>query len=227
MMMKQYISLALLILITACTNQPAPTLPTATPTVIPPATAVISTQAGDFTPPQQLVIDRPISFLADPATVSDGGCTTLRWDISGDISEARIEWPGGYYPVDIRQGGIKDCPTENQTYTLTVQWGDGVQDSRTATVTANDTGASAIYGERTVDLYVDPTTITVGTCATINWAIRGDFVKVELSWAEGNYQIESAYGYFTDCPKASQTYRLFVEWRDGTSESQSADLTVE
>ena len=95
------------------TTQPnsMPTAQRLTPTVLPQATNTAM-----------------IEFYADQTLLPSGGCTVLHWNVE-DVSELHID--------SDETIGHKDqevCPTDTQTFTLTILHRDGHEEKRTITI---------------------------------------------------------------------------------------------
>ncbi len=111
------------------TFRDAPVTPvvSATPVVTDTPTLVVS-----VTP---VVTDTPttvpgavIQFWADPAKVTAGACTTLRWHVE---NVQRVIFGGVEQSFD---GSYKDCLCSNQSYTLRVIYLDGTEEQRQVTI---------------------------------------------------------------------------------------------
>jgi hypothetical protein len=115
---------------------PSPTssaVPTATP--VPPTATPVPPTVTPTTPPPPTIV----SFLADPALVEEGECTTLSWAVEGFISEVWLDGEG------VRDHDSQDgvCPSETTTYTLRARGPGGeVSASLTVSVITDTEGPS-------------------------------------------------------------------------------------
>lgn len=132
-----------------------------------PPTPVPQVSSGPPPPPPP---DQPtpppgatISFVANPTSIQQGQCSTLRWDVDG-VREIYFEGVGVTGHEERQQ-----CPTQTTTYTLRVVFTDGSAQDYTATVTVgtnNPNGPTA-----PVNLRVTSATTT---SARIAWDDRSD-----------------------------------------------------
>ncbi len=102
---------------------PAPEVPSGPPPPPPP----------DQPPPPPPPSGATVNFVANPTSITQGQCSTLRWDVEG-VREIYFEGVGVTGHEQRQQ-----CPTQTTTYTLRVVFADGSTQNYTATVTV--TGA--------------------------------------------------------------------------------------
>lgn len=110
---------------------PAPEVPSGPPPA-PPA---------DQPPPPPPPPGATVNFVANPTSIAQGQCSTLRWDVEG-VREIYFEGVGVTGHEQRQQ-----CPTRTTTYTLRVVFTDGSTQNYTQTVTVtggNEGGALTI-----------------------------------------------------------------------------------
>ena len=165
------------------TDTPTPTFtPTITSTFTPTATFT-PTLTPTITPTVQL---KPqIQFWAEPAEITAGQCTTIKWSAS---NVKKVQFGGIDQPL---VGADPECPCESKTYTLKVTLLDGSTTEKTASVAVN---GSCVTSDTTppsvpvLQVPADGLSIACKTTQTLSWlpvtdpsGIREYQVKVERS----------------------------------------------
>ncbi len=98
-----------------------------------------------------------VNFAANPTSIAQGQCSTLRWDVEG----AREVYFEGVGVTGHEQQ--QECPTQTTNYTLTVVFQDGSARNYTAQVSV--TAAVVIPGKPDlviVDARIEPSEVTAG-----------------------------------------------------------------
>ena len=115
--------------------------------------------------------DATVNFAANPASIAQGQCSTLRWDVEG-VREIYFEGVGvtGHEQQ-------QECPTQTTTYTLGVVFQDGSARNYTAQVAV--TAAVVVAGKPDLvitDAHFEPAEATVGQAFNAVFTIenRGD-----------------------------------------------------
>jgi heat shock protein HslJ/uncharacterized protein YraI len=187
---------------------PPPTVvPPSTPTPVPPPTA---------TPQAQ------ISFTADPTTINQGGCTTLRWSAQ-NVEAIWINPQNDLFDRTPRpsQGSQQVCPAVTTTYEMRVQQRDGsfVLNSVTITVNASQ--------EPQISFWADRTTINQGECTRLYWHVE----NVQGVWV---YPQGERFDRFPRvgndservCPDSTTTYEMRVLLRDNSTVFRQVTINV-
>ena len=117
------------------TDTPTPTFtPTITSTYTPTSTFT-PTLTPTITPTVQL---KPqIQFWAEPAEITAGQCTTIKWNTS---NVKKVQFGGIDQPL---VGADPECPCEAKTYTLKITLLDGTTTERTISVAVNGSCVSS------------------------------------------------------------------------------------
>lgn len=93
--------------------------PTETPPVPSPTTTLTPTLTESATVTNTIIPTVAIQFWAEPASISAGSCTNLRWNV---INALKLVFGGINQPLS---GADDECPCTNQDYSLTVTGLDG------------------------------------------------------------------------------------------------------
>lgn len=120
---------------------------------------------------QQAPSGATVNFAANPTSIAQGQCSTLRWDVEG-VREIYFEGVGvtGHEQQ-------QECPTQTTTYTLGVVFQDGSARNYTAQVAV--TAAVVVVGKPDLvitDAHLEPAEATAGQPFNAVFAIanRGD-----------------------------------------------------
>jgi titin len=142
--------------VVALQNLSDPTNPGDPPAPVPdvPADPVLS--SGN----QPAPVNTTVNFSANPASIAQGQCSTLRWLVEG-AREVYFEGVGVTGNEQQQQ-----CPTQTTTYTLTVVFQDGSARNYTATVTVTAAQSGGPPPAAPTNLRV---TSTTKTTARIAW----------------------------------------------------------
>ena len=108
-----------------------------------------------------------ISFVANPATIAAGQCSTLRWDVE-NVREVYFEGAGV-----AGHGEQQQCPAQTTTYSLITILNDGSPRTTTATITVSGNAPSP--GGQTPSAPANlRVTATTRTSARIAWDDRAN-----------------------------------------------------
>jgi hypothetical protein len=125
-----------------------------------------------------IVLEPRIVATIDSATIIRGQCTTLRWDVTGDVGSVSISPVIGAVNIN---GNREVCPTETITYTITASGLGGVTTADVTLVvyqppTVNLTGPASInYGQQGTLSYT-ATNIDISLIVTPIYSYRGSSV---------------------------------------------------
>jgi len=137
-----------------------------------------------------------ISFWSDNNNISNGQCTTLRWDIS-NASTVTLE-----NVYEEANGAKQVCPNQTTTYVIRVNGVDGKSYSQSVTVNVSTPSANIIF-------FADDDSLKSGECTTLNWDTN-NASRVSLEGEEkplsGSQQV---------CPTQDKAYTLEVVGVDG------------
>lgn len=131
------------------------------------------------------------SFSANPARISAGACTTIGWQVLGQVTSVTIKrdgrnwWDGA--PVS---GSQQDCLGQAGDYTYEIEArGPGGKTKQTVTVrvssqpgpTPTPTPFNPAPVPAVIDYFsVDPGQIMVGDCVNVSWSVGAGVTRVEL-----------------------------------------------
>jgi pSer/pThr/pTyr-binding forkhead associated (FHA) protein len=186
---------------TVIINVPSTPTPTPTPTSTP--------------QPQSAVIDK---FTADQTTVTQGGCTTLRWTVRNAQSVQLSGGDVGSQGVS-SQGARQVCPSgTGATYTLAASSsGSTVQASVTVSVSAPPTPS----GQYSLAANPNP----AGDCTTLSWHIEG----VKEAYLNGgqfnNFGLIGPTGQTQACGSGAVVYVMNVVLLNDSHDSRSVTVT--
>jgi hypothetical protein len=183
---------------------------TINPTASTSYTLTASNSAGTTTASAALIVNAGsaptiTSFAADPASISAGGQSTLRWDVKG-ASAVTIDNDIG---PQAATGSKSVTVTTSTTYTLTATNNNGSV-TGTATVTVLAASSPVI-----TSFTANPSTITSGQTTTLQWAISG----AKSATLDGA-AIDTTSGSKTVSPTANTTYTLVATNSAGSSTSK-------
>ena len=152
--------------------------------------------------------------------IAAGECVTLSWIIFGEVTSVSINpgignitnQPGGYQYVDTEIV----CPTSDTMYQLT------------ATGPAGTTFKSVfidVLTRPTIIFSANPgTSITAGSCVTINWETTGD--ASQIVWTSGNISNGNLTSSENVCPQETTTYCAYATGEAGSSPTACITITV-
>jgi phospholipase C len=171
--------------------------------------------SSDSTPPPPPAPAPTASFSADPATITAGSSTTLKWTTTNASSVSISPDPGaGTLPTS---GSVTVKPTQTTDYTLTAN-GAGGSTSVKATVTVNQPVAP------TVTISADPMEITQGQLSTLSWtSTNADTLTITPDIRDEDTPNLATSGTATVGPTTTTTYTATAK---GPGGSASASVTV-
>ena len=191
---------------------PVSVSPTATTTytlTVTPATGAAVTQTVQVTVTGSSNTPVITSFVANPATIAQGGSATLTAVFSGGTG---VITP---YNIAVTSGSpITVSPTATTAYTLTVTPTSGTAVTQMATVTVVPTPTINSFG-------ANPATIAIGSSATLLAAFSGGTGVITPGNLAINNQVPVAVS-----PTATTTYTLTVTPSVGTGVTATATITV-
>ena len=131
------------------------------------------------------------SFSANPARISAGACTTIGWQVLGQVNSVTIKrdgrnwWDGA--PVS---GSQQDCLGQAGDYTYEIEArGPGGKTKQTVTVrvssqpgpTPTPTPFNPAPVPAVIDYFsVDPGQIMAGDCVNVSWSVGAGVTRVEV-----------------------------------------------
>lgn len=152
--------------------------------------------------------------------IASGECVTLSWIIFGEVTSANINpvigdisnQPGGYQYVDTQVV----CPTSDTMYQLTAT---GPAGSTFKTVFVD------VLTRPSIIFSANPgTSITAGSCVTINWETTGD--ADQIVWTSGNITNGNLTSSQNVCPQETTTYCAYATGEAGPSPISCITITV-
>ncbi|MEA3335143.1 MAG: transporter substrate-binding domain-containing protein [Chloroflexota bacterium] len=177
-------------------------------------------------------------FSADPGEIAVGHCTTLRWDVQGNVNRVNISrnnvslWDGAPF-----RGSYQDCPpgTGTMNYALEAT-GTGGTSRATKNVNVVDTPATPTpvptsEPQPVINAFtVTPSKINVNECVLVAWSTSGGTDHVRL-YRAGNVVQDDAglQGQIQDCLSqlGDVIYTLEASNRVGARVTQDASVLVE
>jgi len=169
----------------------------------------------ESTPPAPPAPAPTASFSADPATVTSGSSTTLKWTTTNATGVTISPDPGaGTLPTS---GSVTVKPTQTTDYTLTAS-GAGGSTSVKATVTVNQPVAP------TVTISADPMEISQGQLSTLTWSsTNADSLSISPAVTDDDNPTLATSGSATVSPNSTTTYTATAK---GPGGSASASVTI-
>lgn len=153
------------------------------------------------------------SFWADDYDITNGQCTTLRWDTSNAVGVTL-----DYDTVSL-SGSQYVCPPTTTTYRLDVFGENGQSTLEKVTIQVQPQPAPPKPAP-SISFWADNANITGGQCTTLRWDIsNASTIILENVYEEG-------YGSRQVCPNQTTTYIIRVDGVDGKSYSQSVTVNV-
>jgi sugar lactone lactonase YvrE len=149
-------------------------------------------------------------LVANPAIITPGASTTLRWAVGNAESVSINNGIGTVSPL----GELQVSPSQTTTYTLTAR-GAVVTRQKTVTVTVQAAAPTAI-------LSATPPSIAVGESSTLSWT-TGNAETVTIDNGVGAL---STSGSMQVSPQSTTTYRLTAAGAGGTT-TATATVTVD
>ena len=155
-----------------------------------------------------------IEIWLDPDRVPPGGCSILRWHVSGG------DWPVSVDGQEVPAVGEREvCAERITTYELIVETPDGIE-NRQATLYVGegpgwegDRGEPGFEGPPVYFQVVDPEAIPRGACARLVWEMPPD---IDPAWPVFlNDQAVRSIGDQVVCPEETTTYHLRIETPEG------------
>ena len=164
------------------------------------------------------------NVLANPATVMEGGSSTLSWTPREDV-EAVLISGGGLLETQETGTSHVVTPTETTTYTL-VAMGEGAE---LGTFELTVTVTSAPSGPALTNVLANPATIKLGESSALQWTPREDVVNVRVLLGDQvlEARVDPLEGRYVVTPDAlgTVTYTLVPENEEGAP-LPTYDLTV-
>ena len=164
-------------------------------------------------PPPPPPVSKPDPDLrADADWITQGQCTTIRWDVDGVMAVFFIEngneqGVGGHDARTV-------CPAGTTTYVLRVLYND--QSTADFYVTVNVNPSS----DYTLNFWADANSIDAGQCTALRWDVRNvQAVYLDGEGVPGNSARDV-------CPGGTTTYTLVVTKLDGGQDSRQVTVEV-
>jgi hypothetical protein len=123
-------------------------------------------------------------------------------------------------------GSQQECPQQNTTYFLRVQFNDGSVQQPSITISVNQPPAG---GPVIQQFTVNPPQITAGQCVQVSWVVGGDVARVAiLTNGTVRWDGAPATGNWQDCPQAPGvvTYAIQAFGSSGQMVQTSRDVSV-
>jgi hypothetical protein len=152
------------------------------------------------------------NLRADADWITQGQCTTVRWDVDGVNAVFFIEngSESGVGGHDARTV----CPQQTTTYTLRVVYSDNSSADFAVTINV------APNTDYTINFWADSNSIDGGQCTVLRWDVR----NVQAVFLDG----EGVPGVSQRdvCPGQTTTYNLVAVKHDGGQDSRQATVEV-
>ncbi|MCC6167019.1 MAG: META domain-containing protein [Caldilineaceae bacterium] len=193
-------------------SPPPPVIP---PTAVPPATPT-PLPAPTATPAAQ------ISLSADPTTINQGQCSTLRWSVQN--VQAVWVYPRGQHFENFPRAGEGSevvCPNSTTVYEMRVLQRDGTTAFREVTVNVNATQQPQI------SFWARETTINQGQCTRLYWDVQN--VQGVWVYPQGqNWERFPRVGQDSErvCLDSTTTYEMRVLQRDNSVVNRQVTINV-
>lgn len=161
-----------------------------------------------------------INFTADNTQITQGECTTLRWQVSNidSVWVYPLGEPYQNYPVT-GTGSRQVCPAATTIYEMRIQRTDGLIELRQVQI-----NVIPVVGAPTIQRFTaEPGNLPLGHCVTLQWDVRGDVNNVNLTVNGSTLDANAPNaGSRQHCPSAAgeQIYRLTATGPGGTSQQQ-------
>ena len=162
----------------------------------------------------------PMSFWAEPTTISPGGDSTLHWDVH---NAARVSIKQGSQELGPQplQGNRSVSPVATTDFTLTA---DGPGGTRTAEVTVYvgaRPGPPAATPE--ITFWLDPDHIGRGQASTMRWIVR-NATDASINRGVGTVPLSGTRQVF---PTESTRYTLTAQGQNGGAKAATASVVVD
>lgn len=186
---------------------PPTPVPQATPTPLPAATPTPAAQ---------------ISLSADPTTINQGQCSTLRWSVQN--VQAVWVYPRGQHFEHFPRAGEGNevvCPNSTTVYEMRVLQRDGSTVFREVTVTVNATQQPQI------SFWARSTNINQGDCTRLYWDVQN--VQGVWVYPQGqNWERHPRVGQDSErvCPNNTTTWEMRVLQRDNSVVFRQVTINV-
>lgn len=193
----------------------APPPPVIPPTAVPPATPT-PLPAATATPVPA------ITFVAEPTTIEQGQCATLRWSVV-NVQAVWVYPRGANFANYPRAGESSErvCPNVTTTYEMRVLQRDG--STVINEVTVNVTASQAPQ----ISFWADRTNINQGECARLYWDVQN--VQGVWVYPRGqNWERFPRTGQDSErvCPTSTTTYEMRVLQRDNAVVFREVTINV-
>lgn len=165
-----------------------------------------------------------ITYLADPASVVAGQCSTIRWQVT-NASKVFLD------DVQVQASGTKrDCPKQNATHTLRIITLDNQTVTRTLTinVTQPPTNTGCTGSPSIASFSATSTSITQGSSTKLNWGTVSNADSIEIDQGVGRYTATNkviAAGSKTVTPAQTTTYTMTARC-GATTATRQVTITV-
>jgi polar amino acid transport system substrate-binding protein len=168
------------------------------------------------------------SFSANPTRIDTGGCTTIRWQVIGQINSVTIKrnnrswWDGA--PAS---GSQQDCISQVGDYSYELEAsGPGGRTKQTVTVRVSDhpaptptpTPFTPAPVPAVIDyFYVQPDQIMMGDCVNASWSVSAGVTRVEVRIDDTPVGRDLPFVYSQQlCPMTAPNSSVkFTLWADG------------
>jgi ABC-type amino acid transport substrate-binding protein len=182
------------------------------------------------------------SFSANPSRINAGGCTTLGWQVLGQVASVMIKRDGRtWWDGAPASGSQQDCLGQNGDYTYELEArGPGGKTKQTVTVrVANQPGPTPtptpfkpVPVPAVIDYFsVDPGQIMAGGCVNASWSVSAGVTRVEVRIDDAPVGRDLPFVYSQQLcpvtsPNSSVKFTLYADGMAGTSPA-SQDVYVQ
>ena len=150
------------------------------------------------------------NVVANPATVMEGGSSTLSWTPRADVEAVLIRTVGGLTEETATGTSHVVTPSETTTYEV-VAMGEGAE---LAAVTVAVTVTSAPSGPALSNVVANPATVMEGGSSTLSWTPRADVSHVYVNGG-GLTNAQASGNFHVVTPTETTTYMLSAQDEEG------------
>ena len=149
-----------------------------------------------------------ISFTVNSTNINQGQCVTFQWSVT-NVQAVYFYADGQNWQNNgvAGQGSSTQCPTQTTTYYLRVVQNDGTVETRAITIYVTPVANAP----QITQFSLNPSTLQVGQCLTIQWNVSGDVTTVQVLRNNASlWDGAPIRGSMQDCPPGAgqMTYTL-------------------
>ena len=171
-------------------------------------------------------------YTVDPPAIQLGQCTTVRWEVTGNVTKVKLTrdgstlWDGAPF-----RGNYEDRPPQSGSIGYGLEaTGPGGTNRTTKYITVSDTSPTLTPSPGPViyNFTVNPTEIQANACVGIAWSTGGGTAKVTLKRNGQTVQDNAGLsGQEQDCLAAPGTYNYQLIASDNKGQTETQDVNVQ